>query len=69
MTATSARLEMRQEVRARLLALANEGETRKLSKVLRDLRGMGFALCPGCHLWHLTPCDCAEKSLRADDCA
>lgn len=59
MTADEARIEMRREVNARLRALADDGETRKLSKVLRDLRGMGFALCPGCRLWHLGPCDCS----------
>lgn len=58
MSAAAARMEMRQEVNARLRALINEGETQKLTRVLRDLRGMGFQLCPGCHLWHLLPCEC-----------
>ncbi len=63
----SDRLAMSREIRGRLRAIIDLGNTRAVSRILADMRAKGLHFCPDCHLWHLTPCECGGKTKIAKE--
>ncbi len=60
----SDRLAMSREIRGRLRAIIDLGNTRAVSRILADMRAKGLQFCGTCHLWHLTPCECGGASRK-----
>lgn len=50
--------EVSRRIRASVYTWASLGQTRRVSRLLAEVRARGFRLCPECRLWRQGGCGC-----------